>query len=630
MTKKSPQKPQVGMQQQRTVDLAIREINEDERRVRVSFSSEMAVSRWYGQEVLCHDEGCIDLSRINEIGVALFNHKRDVVIGRIENAICNNDEKRTYADIIFDDDDESEKIYKKVRSGTLKGISVGYSVDVWEEVLGGKTSTNGRFMGPAYVATKWAPFEISVVSIPADESVGIGRDLENENNENNEGDERTMTNPIPTNPANQQEPNVENERQQAIKVERQRVTDINVLCREFGVESDGYINDGSSIDQVRAAILEELKTRNKPSTAGVQVTVTKDELDKFRDAATDSILLRGGVRIESVAEGSRDLRGMRLRDLAIECLTRGGKANAHRLDNDNLFREALSPDSQFASILSNSVNKSMATAYKGANTTFKAWTGKGSNSDFKSATHYQISEAGDLKRMSQTSEFTFDEMKDNGVSKAIATYGKEFGITRQALINDDLSILTKLPEAYVRAAGRGINKLVYQMLSTNPTIYDGVALFDEKGHKNIATSGSAITVESLSVGRAAMRKQKNIRGLETLNITPTFLIVSPDKETEAEQLINSIVDPTKSNQTNNPFSNKLQIVCDAELSGKQWYLSASPSDIDTIEVTYLNGDEMPKLESQVGFDYLGMKWRIFIDYGVTILDYRGLYKNNGN
>lgn len=56
---------------------------------------------------------------------------------------------------------------------------------------------------------------------------------------------------------------------------------------------------------------------------------------------------------------------------------------------------------------------------------------------------------------------------------------------------------------------------------------------------------------------------------------------------------------------------------------------ASPADIDTIEVTYLNGDAMPKLESQVGFDYLGIKYRIYIDYGVNILDYRGLYKNAG-
>lgn len=171
-------RPNSGLTQQRSIPLAIRQVNEDERRISVSFSSETAVNRWYGQEILCHDEGCVDFTRLNEMGVSLFNHDRDKVIGRIENAVCNDAEKRTYCDIVFDDDDESEKIYKKVRSGTLKGVSVGYSVSCWEEVRPGATSSNGRFVGPCEVATKWQPYEVSIVSIPADPSVGVGRELE--------------------------------------------------------------------------------------------------------------------------------------------------------------------------------------------------------------------------------------------------------------------------------------------------------------------------------------------------------------------------------------------------------------------------------------------------------------------
>lgn len=163
---------------QRSIPLSIRKVNEDERRISVSFSSETPVNRWYGQEILCHDDGCVDFTRLNEIGISLFNHDRDKVIGRIENAVCDNVEKRTYCDIVFDDDDESEKVYKKVRSGTLKGVSVGYTVSCWEEVRAGATSSNGRFIGPCEVATKWQPYEVSIVSIPADPSVGVGRELE--------------------------------------------------------------------------------------------------------------------------------------------------------------------------------------------------------------------------------------------------------------------------------------------------------------------------------------------------------------------------------------------------------------------------------------------------------------------
>ena len=184
-------KPKIGESQQRTLGMAVREINEDERRVSVSFSSEQPVNRWYGQEILCHDEGCVDLTRLTEIGVSLWNHNRDKVIGRIENAVCNYTEKRAYCDIIFDDDEDSEKIYQKVRSGTLKGVSVGYTVDAWEEVRAGGVSSNGRFKGPCEVAVKWSPYEVSIVSVPADDSVGVDRTLEDIHESNDEN--RSLT-----------------------------------------------------------------------------------------------------------------------------------------------------------------------------------------------------------------------------------------------------------------------------------------------------------------------------------------------------------------------------------------------------------------------------------------------------
>ena len=171
-------KPTTGFQPERMVSYDIRAVKAEERRITVSFSSEQPVSRWYGQEILQHDEKSVDLERLNNIGVALFNHKRDYVIGRTENARLDTAERKTYADIVFDDDEDAERIFKKVQNKTLKGTSVGYRVDVWEEVTAGKTSSNGRFTGPAYVATKWAPLEISIVSVPADDSVGVGREAE--------------------------------------------------------------------------------------------------------------------------------------------------------------------------------------------------------------------------------------------------------------------------------------------------------------------------------------------------------------------------------------------------------------------------------------------------------------------
>lgn len=118
----------------------------------------------------------MDLERLNSIGCLLFNHNRDKVIGKIVES--QNEGGRCSAKVMFDDDEASDIIYKKVQSGTLKGVSVGYVVESWEEVMPGKKSADGRFTGPCDIAKKWTPFEISIVSVPADPTVGVGREWE--------------------------------------------------------------------------------------------------------------------------------------------------------------------------------------------------------------------------------------------------------------------------------------------------------------------------------------------------------------------------------------------------------------------------------------------------------------------
>lgn len=148
----------------------------NERRFTLSFSSEEPYERWFGLEILDHAPGAVDLSRLNDIGCVLFNHNRDKVIGKVLRAWVENN--RGYAEIEFDTDEESEVIYQKVRSGTLKGVSVGYRIESIEEVMAGKASADGRFTGPCEIARKWWPFEISIVSVPADGTVGVGREAE--------------------------------------------------------------------------------------------------------------------------------------------------------------------------------------------------------------------------------------------------------------------------------------------------------------------------------------------------------------------------------------------------------------------------------------------------------------------
>lgn len=147
----------------------------NERKFILSFSSEEPYQRYWGAEVLDHSEGAVDLTRINEIGCLLFNHNRDAVIGKIAKAWIEGG--RGMAEVEFDSDEESERIFQKVANGTLKGVSVGYQIESWEEVAQGKQSADGKAIGPAAIARKWTPFEISIVSVPADPTVGVGREL---------------------------------------------------------------------------------------------------------------------------------------------------------------------------------------------------------------------------------------------------------------------------------------------------------------------------------------------------------------------------------------------------------------------------------------------------------------------
>ena len=607
--------------------LEVANINEEARTVTLSFASEQPVSRWFGAEVLQIDADAMNLARIESgLGVLLFNHKRDYVLGKILRVWIDEATHKAHAEVQFDTDEASELIWEKVRTGTLKGVSVGYAVDSWEEVAAGKTSSNGRVVGPAYVALRWQPLEISIVSVPADDSVGVGRQMEEATRENmqeaenmgfeNENTQARGTGQPPVAPPAKSVSEVE--------AERQRCAGIINLCRDFHIDPSVYISEVRSLAEVQADVLRQLKQNNQP-TGTTRAEVGEEERTKFSRAATDAILLRGGSTLQNVAEGAIELRSMRLRDLMIECVEREGHAKARYMDDQDLIRTALTGAGAFAGILSNAANKSMSNGYAAAATTFEAWVGKGSNPDFKEAVQYKISEAGNLEKMTENGEFKSDTVTEEGAKKSVATFGKKFSLTRKAIINDDLGALTRIPARYAAAARRGINSLVYKTLAGN-SIYTS-----EKG--NLAATAGAPTVETLSAARLAMRTMKNIKGKEILNISPQFFIGPAALQTSAEQLLRSLADPNGAHSgVINPFSNGLTIVTDAELdqySSTSWYLAAQAGLVDTIEVTYLNGAETPVLESQVSFDVLGMEWRIYIDYGVNLLDYRGLYKNPG-
>ena len=145
--------------------------------------------------------------------------------------------------------------------------------------------------------------------------------------------------------------------QRAIETERARIREIEGLCSEFGLDARSYIDNGSTVEQTRAAVIEHLRTQNAPVATGIQVTDTAE--DKFRRAAADSLLMRSGMTLERPEDGARSLMGMSIRDLAIECLQRDGSGatGLNRRSSDELYtmmaRGFYNPEAAFAKFFNN-------------------------------------------------------------------------------------------------------------------------------------------------------------------------------------------------------------------------------------------------------------------------------------
>lgn len=603
----------------------------DDRTVELSFSSEEPYERWFGTEILCHDDGCINLDRFNNgLGTVLFNHDRDAVVGHIENVWI--EDNRGKAIVKFDEDDESEKIYQKVLKGTLQGVSVGYSISRYEELIDSDSkSSNGRFTGPGYVITDWEPLEISIVSVPADPSVGVGRSVDDNEEEPMKGDakakgtEQNVPQVVPEVPESGVKGFNADDAKRLIAAERERVSTITSLCRDFEVDGvDEFIKSGKSVAEVREAVMDALRERNKP----VSVKVGEADSDKFRMAMQDALMMSIGIPVANPAPGADELRSMSLMELARESLVREG-ITANYSDRLELAREAINSTSTFPIALSNVANKSLVQGYETAPATFDTWTGKGSNRDFKPAKRILLSETAELKLVPEGGQFKDSKLEEAGNDVRVLTYGRTFSLTRQAIINDDLGVFKDIASKFGRSAKDTINSMVYGLLTGNTVLSDGKALFGtDRG--NLAATGAELSVASISAGVAAMRRQKHIGENRNLNIAPTYLIIPPELEALAYQLVKSTVDPARSNDTVNPFGGRFTIVVDAALTDPHaWYLAARPTDVQTIEVTYLNGVETPRLETQTGFKVDGIEYKVAMDCNATALDFRGLYKNPG-
>lgn len=603
------------------------------------FSSEEPYlrSNWFDEpwiEVLGHKSSEVDLSRLNAGAPVLLNHGAS----QTEDAPVRSvgvttrawiDKGRGYVEVKMSRREGMEPLLQDLEDGIIPNVSVGYRINERTLTKENQNSPN------EYRVTSWTPMEVTLCDIPADVTVGIGRSI---NQEKKAVKEATQEVEQPEVVAERQRAveikpvDVEAIRSEALATERKRAAEIKAVCRSVGIEesiSDGMIERGISVDDARKETLEALAKRTDQTAVSsrADIVTIRDETETRREAMTEAILHRAYPG-KTVSDGARQFAGMTMLDLCRDMLD-GSGVKTRGMDRMQIATRAFQGTSDFANVLANVANKSLRQAYEAAPRTFTTWARQTTAADFKTISRISMSDAPALTKVDENGEYTRGTVTDGKETYQLATYGKIVGITRQAIINDDLSAFTRIPGMLAVAAANLESDTVYGILTANAALSDSVALFHAT-HANYTGTGTVISIDSLTVGRKAIRIQKTPKSVP-MNLAPRFLIVPAALETVAWQYTAPPVFPTAPSSAN-PFMGELVTVVEARLdanSATAWYLAADTSQIDTIEYCYLEGQNGAYIETRQGFDTDGMEIKVRLDFAAKALDYRGLYKNVG-
>ena len=602
----------------------------------------------------------VRLERLNGGAPVLDTHddlSLDSVIGVVMTGSARIDGGVGKAQIKIDDGAESESILRKIRDGIIRNVSVGYRVHKYEVIR-----EDGKV--PIYRAVDWEPYEISLVPIPADAGASIrksSRSFPCEVMQPQPMENKTMTDiettpqeptPVetPANPAagpsvapqpDEQTTETPTTPEDGVQAERSRVLEIQKITRAAKLSENlalRMINDGTPIKKARKVVLDELARKgNEAGEIRPHITIVRDEMDSIRAMAENALLHRHSPQLYKLDDGAREYRGMTLMEIGRDILKRRG-VDTRGLSKSEVAgsmlgletRGGLHSTSDFANIVLNVANKTLRQAYEAAPQTFKPFARQVTAPDFKTIARIQLGDAPTLDKINESGEFKRGTVSDGKEQYALATYGKVVGINRQTIINDDLGAFTRLPEMFGRAAADLQSDTVWSIITGNPVMGDGTTLF-HANHANLSGAAAAINVASLGEARAGMRKQKGLNG-RFINIMAKYLIVPAAIETVAEQYVTQTNIIYTKNSDYNPFANKLQVIAEPRLDAASlisWYLAADPSQIDTVEYCFLEGQEGVYLESRLGFDVDGLELKARLDFAAKAIDWRGFWKNPG-
>lgn len=381
-------------------------------------------------------------------------------------------------------------------------------------------------------------------------------------------------------------------------------------------------------DEIRAdgrALAQERRS----TAPRIRVVGTQDDPVTTMQRRGDALYAR--VSGEAPSVEARPFMGESLRDMARACVEATGNST-RTMDADQLFRAAMHTTTDFPQLLSSTGNRSLMAAYQRAQSPVQTTLARQSTmSDFRPGTKLALSDIGLLEKVSESGEIKHTSRGEASESYALDTYAAQFAISRKALINDDLGAFRDWSQTAGRMAAETEANLLLALLLSNPTMNeDSTALF-HADHGNLA--GSAVAIgdsggfDALKDGRKAMRGMKALDGTTPINAMPKYLLVGPESETDAEQMLSSIYAATIGDA--NPFAGRLTLLVEPRITDNRWYLFADPAVLPVLEYAYLSSAQGPQMASREGWDVLGMEFRVVLDFGCGAVDWRGAYFNAG-
>ena len=491
---------------------------------------------------------------------------------------------------------DAAPVVDRIREGTLRGVSIGYRVSRWAN------STHPDTRARLKTAAAWRIFEISAVSIPADHGATFrSQDIM-------EPDEIETLTP---------------ERSALIS----RVRAAHDLPDEWVTrmeEAGDELTDDEVRQAGRDAALAAMQARGRTTprirTAQSEVSPHATGL-QHREAA-----LYARVSGEAPTEEARPYMAESLRDMARACVEAAG-TSTRAMDPDQLFRAAMHTTSDFPQLLTSTGNRTLMSAYQAAQSTVKTTLARQSTlADFRPGTRLKLSDVGTLGKVTESGEITHTSRAEASESYALDTYATQFAISRKALINDDLGAFRDWGATAGRMAAETEANLLLSHLLSNPVMgEDNTALF-HADHGNIA-AGSALEVAALDAARKTMRGMKALDGKTPINVTPKYLLVGPELETTAEQILAAIYAATVADA--NPFTGRLTLLVEPRITDSSFYIFADPAVLPVLEYSYLSSAQGPQMASREGWDVLGMEFRVVLDFGCGAVDWRGAYLNPG-